>query len=359
MQHLPTVHVIMPVYNCENFITDAVNSILAQPYSNIRIVIVDDGSSDNSPAICDHLSETYHNVSVLHKQNGGVSAARNDAIDFILNYSNENDYIAFCDADDLWAKNCITDDIFQQDCDMIVFQSCSMNTNATKCSAKHGIVRVSSPQPGGKNSIWSYPYHFAAFLYKVNLFKTYNLRFYVDLKYNEDKILLMQSLYLSSKIYHFDRMLYLYRKNSASAMHMRPHGIEYYAPLIEGWTRSDVSMKKYENESRGELIAGKILSIIYILDTAKEHYWYFKSKKSLYSFITSLNIYKDFLELNPLHVMPQQAEEHTNFLSHPYLFMMKHYSLGVVIQIASFFKNIPFIANKLYEKEFTIPNQYL
>lgn len=77
MMNLPLISVIVPVYNVEQYVEECVESLVAQDYPNLEIVVVDDGATDGSGAICDRFAETYENVTVYHKENGGLSDARN------------------------------------------------------------------------------------------------------------------------------------------------------------------------------------------------------------------------------------------------------------------------------------------
>lgn len=93
--------VIIPVYNCEKYVEQAVASVLSQPLKNINIVIIDDGSTDSSPKICDDLALNHERVTVIHTENGGVSKARNIGIDYVLSKA-DSDYIGFLDSDALY-----------------------------------------------------------------------------------------------------------------------------------------------------------------------------------------------------------------------------------------------------------------
>lgn len=93
---LPLVSVIVPVYNTERYLKKCVDSILNQTYSSIEIWLIDDGSTDMSPQICDTYQEEYHNVHVIHKGNEGQGIARNVALDMC-----SGDYISFVDSDDM------------------------------------------------------------------------------------------------------------------------------------------------------------------------------------------------------------------------------------------------------------------
>lgn len=96
MSHEPLLAVIVPVYKVEDYLRPCVDSILSQSYSNLRIILVDDGSPDGCGAICDAYAEQDPRVLSVHKKNGGLSSARN----FGLQYTEGCEYIAFVDSDD-------------------------------------------------------------------------------------------------------------------------------------------------------------------------------------------------------------------------------------------------------------------
>ena len=89
------VSIIVPVYNVEKYLEKCIYSILNQSYKNIEIILVDDGSTDDSGKICDHFSNVDHRISVIHKKNGGLSDARNAALDIA-----KGTYVTFVDSDD-------------------------------------------------------------------------------------------------------------------------------------------------------------------------------------------------------------------------------------------------------------------
>ena len=96
------VSIIVPVYKTEQYLSRCVNSILNQSYSNIEIILVDDGSPDDCPRLCNEFEEKYSNVKVVHKKNGGLSSARNAGLDVC-----KGNYISFIDSDDFIEKNFI------------------------------------------------------------------------------------------------------------------------------------------------------------------------------------------------------------------------------------------------------------
>ena len=96
----PKISVVVPIYNIEKYIDRCVKSILRQTYSNTEIILVNDGSTDESPAICDRYRQSAANVQVLHQENQGLSAARNAGT-----AAATGEYIAFVDGDDYIGEN--------------------------------------------------------------------------------------------------------------------------------------------------------------------------------------------------------------------------------------------------------------
>lgn len=94
------ISVVVPVYNIEKFIGRCIDSILAQTYRDYEIIIIDDGSTDESAQICDLYADNYNNIKVIHKKNGGLSSARNEGIRIA-----SGQYICFIDSDDCISKD--------------------------------------------------------------------------------------------------------------------------------------------------------------------------------------------------------------------------------------------------------------
>ena len=110
------IDIIIPVYNAERFLKRCVNSVLMQTNPNWNMILVDDGSIDNSGNLCDFYAEKYSNVTSIHKPNGGVSSARNAGID-----NSSSEYIMFIDSDD-WVKPDLLEKLSEKksDADVVV-----------------------------------------------------------------------------------------------------------------------------------------------------------------------------------------------------------------------------------------------
>ena len=96
----PLISIIVPVYKAEKYLNRCVESIVNQTYKNLEIILVDDGSPDNCPQMCDEWAEKDGRIKVIHKENGGAAMARNAALD-----TASGDYIGFVDSDDWIACN--------------------------------------------------------------------------------------------------------------------------------------------------------------------------------------------------------------------------------------------------------------
>ena len=101
--------IVVPIYNVEQYLRKCVDSLLAQDYNDYEIILVDDGSTDSCPAICDEYASKYHTshikhhtctIRVIHQENGGLSAARNTGIK-----AARGTYLCFVDSDDYWEEN--------------------------------------------------------------------------------------------------------------------------------------------------------------------------------------------------------------------------------------------------------------
>ena len=96
-ENQPLVSIVMPVYNCEKYLQESIESVLSQSYQNWELLIVDDGSTDRSPGIIDAYAQKDARIKSVHKKNEGVSVARNVALEHI-----RGEYVTFIDSDDVY-----------------------------------------------------------------------------------------------------------------------------------------------------------------------------------------------------------------------------------------------------------------
>ena len=131
----PKISIIMPVYNVEKYIRASIDSVLAQTFTNFELIIVDDGSPDNCPSICDEYALSDKRIKVIHKKNGGLSSARNAGIEIA-----QGEYIQFLDSDDTivpTALQQLINIIVNNDVDVVVF-AVNIYTDGNKQIVKSG-----------------------------------------------------------------------------------------------------------------------------------------------------------------------------------------------------------------------------
>ena len=146
------VSFILPIYNVEKYLSECVESILVQTYSDFEILLVDDGSPDNCPALCDEWARKDDRIKALHKSNGGLSDARNYGLEHA-----QGDYVVFVDSDDFWVnKDCLENlmnvvDVHPE-CDFIGF-NCSYYYSDTKTFKKWVAYDESLSKPTDKDTV--------------------------------------------------------------------------------------------------------------------------------------------------------------------------------------------------------------
>lgn len=146
------VSFILPIYNVEKYLSECVESILVQTYRDFEILLVDDGSPDNCPALCDEWAKKDSRIKALHKPNGGLSDARNYGLEHA-----QGDYVVFVDSDDFWVnKECLQRLInvvdAQPECDFIGF-NCSYYYSDSKTFNKWVAYDESLSKPTDKNTV--------------------------------------------------------------------------------------------------------------------------------------------------------------------------------------------------------------
>lgn len=214
--HLPLISVIVPVYKVETYLDKCISSIVNQTYSNLEIILVDDGSPDNCPAICDSWAARDNRIKVIHKENGGSAQARNIALDVA-----NGTYIAFADSDDMMNVDMIRNlyhianehgiDIVE--CDYSTVENEALLQSGFSCTVKYFEPQVAMAEHIRdhffKQVIWNK-------LYRAEIIQ--NIRF-VEGKVIDDEFWTYRALGNAQKLARIDRQLYFYRQQDDSIMH--------------------------------------------------------------------------------------------------------------------------------------------
>lgn len=208
----PCVSVIVPIYNTAEYLPECLDSLLGQTYRNLEIILIDDGSPDKAGAIADAYAERDSRIKVIHKENGGVSRARNVGIDQAT-----GEYIAFVDSDDA-----VTADYFElllhharsQDADICFCISHIMGTPPDP--ERSPEYHVFSGEEGLKHLLLADLFGCAPNkMFRSRILDNY--RFQEDIAINEDLLMNYTLFGKAERICFVDRHKYLYRHREGSA----------------------------------------------------------------------------------------------------------------------------------------------
>lgn len=208
MKVYPIVSVIVPVYKVEKYIKKCVNSIVNQTHKDLEIILVDDGSPDKSGAICDRLAKKDSRIRVIHKENGGVSSARNAGIE-----AAKGEYICFVDSDDWLPENAIEllinklrEDnsdfcVGEADCVAIRYNS-KLEKLTNMCFNEENFHKVVE-----LDKLLRSPW---AKIFKTDIIIDNNIRFILGISYSEDAIFVWNYLACCNRISSISATTYYY-----------------------------------------------------------------------------------------------------------------------------------------------------
>ncbi len=208
MEKNPTISVIVPVYKAEKYLVRCIDSILSQTFTDFELLLIDDGSPDSSGKICDEYAKRDSRIHVYHKENGGVSSARNLGLD-----KAKGDWVLFVDSDDWISPNTFSECMNQcADCDMLRFGYTSVydeeGTNTIeKCpetlNVKDFLKLVIERRIAV--SVWGA-------VFRRDVFLSNGIYFDTTLRMGEDWVVLVKVVLCSRKINFLPLPLYWYNK---------------------------------------------------------------------------------------------------------------------------------------------------
>ena len=206
------VSIIVPVYKVEQYLKRCMDSVLNQTYKNIEIILVNDGSPDNCPALCDKYAKIDSRVRVIHKENGGLSSARNVALDSV-----KGDYIFFVDSDDWLALDTleVLNEYLEKDYDMISFQRTYLTEEKVVEKGEKNPKDMDVSQYIDASFLGRYDFFVTTKIFKAEVFN--NVRFLEGRNYEDLEI--MHRLFLNmKKVVGLDYFLYYYWKGNEGAI---------------------------------------------------------------------------------------------------------------------------------------------
>lgn len=225
MNNKHLISIIIPCYNVERYIEQCVRSIMGQSYKNLEIIAVDDGSPDNSPQILDKLANADCRIKVLHKQNEGVSAARNSGLDVAT-----GDYVVFVDGDDYLAPDYV-DYMFKLACrydsDFVMSQNCYTQKN----EPQYFEDRIKKMSPSEATALLISPRVIVGCwnkMFKREFINKFTLSFSTTLFYGEGLTFITKASQLANSVTVGNRKVYYYRRNNETSATSKFNIQKYY-----------------------------------------------------------------------------------------------------------------------------------
>lgn len=356
---LPVISVVIPVYCAEKYIAQTLESVLAQPYPNIQIICVDDGSPDDSISILQDYSQRFRNIHVIRQENAGVSVARNTGIEYVL--QGNGGYITFLDADDCWAKDTISEKCVADFSGMDCIGLGSVHCNSTLTHIAPATVQPDQVLVGGASAVFCHSnFPMGAMFYATDLLRRYHIRFIPGLKYSEDQLFKFACLYLAGKIRLLNRVLYLYRSNDSGAMGTRKFGIDYMPQVIQGYLQTEEFLKLYETSTRGTPQFCRVLAGIYTIEMISEHYQKFQANVVLDEFLCSNSYMTDLINnLEDRDLSENHRQLRKLYQDSPHKFRVRSYSIGIKQMIQDAIRRHPIISEKMDSKKYSQQNCYI
>lgn len=205
------VSIIVPVYKAEQYLHRCLDSILSQYFTDWECILVDDGSPDRSGAICDEYAQKDSRIQVIHKNNGGVSSARNIALQKIT-----GKWLTFVDSDDCLYPNALQRWVEVAEKNNLDLIQCHFNREYKEGQVEEEITEVLTAAQYAHSEnyltcVWGS-------LFKSSIVKEHSLRFDEKVRLGEDQIFLLNHMQYCKRIQRIGDVLYFYRDNEQSAV---------------------------------------------------------------------------------------------------------------------------------------------
>lgn len=241
---------IVPAYNVAPYLEDCINSIIANTYQNYEILLVDDGSTDNTGAICDRLAQKYEKITVFHTENRGLSEARNLG----LNHANGK-FIIFVDADDIIAPNMLevlvshmTDDVQMVVCRFIRCNRIDCPTDSISLQPSH---QADLQEAANKILLDGYGCYVWNKIFRKSILDEHGIAFPNNELFMEDVFFMMDYLPYCKNVIFLEDQLYYYITNNGSIMNTfrsKKGFSKKYTGLPRSWVYIAEVMQPISNE---------------------------------------------------------------------------------------------------------------
>lgn len=264
------VSVIVPVYQAEKYLTKCVSSILDQSYNNLEVILIDDGSTDKSPQICDGYANLDRRVKVIHKENGGASSARNKGIEIA-----GGEYICFVDSDDYMPQHAVKNMLkfmILNNCQYVAGMCKFKNSDKVKNNILDLEVIDYKECPDKLLAYISTPGSYSPYakIFSSKIIKKENLRYNIYHKCSEDSLFVRQYLRYCNRICLIPEEVYIYNSDNENSLSKKryPDKYKYYINKLEALDKLTQNMKLDKEKKNKFLCERAVHGLLHL----SEHY---------------------------------------------------------------------------------------
>jgi glycosyltransferase involved in cell wall biosynthesis len=306
----PFFSIIVPVYNAQDYLEECISSVLSQDFKDYEVILVNDGSKDNSGIICDNLSKNNDNIIVIHTENSGPLLARQTGIQ-----KSSGKYIMFLDSDDIYfgeALKTLYETIQYTNPDMVIFDWSILYSNSTSefhLPYKNGkifkddinVLRKKFLETSALNSIWS------KCIRKNILDINENYSQFKTLKQSEDRLMVAMILDKTETVVYVKQSLYGYCMRENSTQHTMRLKNYKDAQFVSNYLKfyAEKWHLKTEHESRDKysclFFAYNVLCSVLNIKCRQERR---KSFKETFEFITNDKWFKNSIKFENIKKFP-------------------------------------------------------
>lgn len=348
VKHHGKITVVIPYYKGKKYIHQTVDSVVSQPYKNIEILLINDGSPDDGDEVCRALAAQYPCIRYFKKENEGIGATRNFGIQHAT-----GDYIEFLDQDDVWVKDFLDDSTVEaifSGGDVVCFSlyNCNHDFSRGWCDFVQNKV-ITGGGVKASTKVWK---HHSSMFFRRSMILEHDIR--APRTRHEDEIFRHKCLYVSQKVTLIDKLMFLYRNNPASETHRRQSVESLYGPILGSWKELIQWHEDKHPEDLEAEISYKTLFCVYAIEGIEAlcaaHYK-MKDIEQIANEQLYLNDVRGYLPSIKDTYLRQRIE---SYIGHPKKFSRRHRIRGYMQDCGKLLLKLRFIKSYYYKKKYPV-----
>lgn len=339
-----TLAVIIPAYNRQKYVEQSICSVLNQPCKDLNVIVVNDGSTDDTQNILNRLEKKDNRVIVLNQVNKGVSVARNNALDYCNSVMNPR-YIAFLDSDDVWVKDFYTENLKNLLLDK--------NKELYEFEYFYGDEKIKRGRLYKKNFQNKHKGPFCSYIYSNDVMSRLDIRFPENLRVQEDVAFNFLFITFINSFLLVNKPIFVYRSNSDSVLHSQYNPAKrYFEDIIPAWefviSSLNKNAKNLDNAKYEKNIAQCHTMIkTYLVEDIEEALAHGIKTEEIKKNLKKCKYYK-YLEDNSIWLDDKRQKTWEEFNKSPLKLRIRTRSKYIFVNFLRKFRSVSFIVNKRY-----------